>query len=234
MDPQPYDQSSRHSVELDRKFWAANPDFFFNSLPPRLSKYAVRADDACIQAQIDVFGKDHVGILPGSLAPSGNFAAVIYAESLPDRLPIVAYLNELLSFYEGMAFLILFRLARRLGRSLTGYSFRGGDSRNGGYFDMQLHCQSGLPVTVHAQMGSTLDEPVPKDPKFNNATWQANFKLVLPKLVKTLCEADPVLGGKIMKTFKEIAETPDLGPRMNTYENMDDYINDRIPDIAWA
>lgn len=65
----------------------------------------MRADDACIQAQIDVFGKDHVGIVQGSLAPSGNFAAVIYPESLPDRLPIVAYLNEWLSFYECMAFL---------------------------------------------------------------------------------------------------------------------------------
>lgn len=102
MDSLPQDHAERHSVELDRKFWENNPDYFFDTLAPRLSKYAERADDACIQAQIDVFTKDHVGAISGSLARSGNFAAAVYAESLPDRLPILAYLNEILSFYEGV------------------------------------------------------------------------------------------------------------------------------------
>lgn len=91
-----------HSVVLDRKVWEGNPQYFFKTIPPRISKYAQRADDACIQTQIDVFGKDNVGIITGSLASSGNFAALIYAESLPDRVAVLAYLNEILSFYEGM------------------------------------------------------------------------------------------------------------------------------------
>lgn len=95
------EESREHSNLLDRKFLDNNSAFFFKTLRPRLSHYAVRADDACIQTQIDVFGKEHVGIMPGSLAPSGNFAATVYSESLPDRLPILAYLNEILSFYEG-------------------------------------------------------------------------------------------------------------------------------------
>ncbi|KAJ5160938.1 isoprenoid synthase domain-containing protein [Penicillium canariense] len=90
----------RHSVMLDRKLWENDPIYFFQVLPPHISKYAQRADDASIQAQIDVFGKDNVGAMPGALGPRGNFAAVTFAESFPDRVAMLAYLNEVLSFYE--------------------------------------------------------------------------------------------------------------------------------------
>ena len=112
-----------HSGVLDRKFWINNPNFCFKTLQPRLSHYAVRADDACIQTQIDVFGKGDVGAIQGSLAPTGNFAATIYAESLPDRLPILAYLNEILSFYEGKTCQLESLVSRKVENSLTDYSF---------------------------------------------------------------------------------------------------------------
>jgi hypothetical protein len=94
-------ESQNRSILLDRKHWERNPQYFFKTIPPRVSKYAQRADDACIQTQIDVWGRENIGIIQGSLAKAANFAAVIYAESLPDRLPVLAYLNEVLSFYEG-------------------------------------------------------------------------------------------------------------------------------------
>ena len=90
----------RHSVMLDCKLWKDDPIYFFKTRPPYISKYAQRADDASIQAQIDVFGKDDVGAMPGALGPRGNFAAVTFAESFPDRVAMLAYLNEVLSFYE--------------------------------------------------------------------------------------------------------------------------------------
>lgn len=89
------------SEVLDPKHWQGQPHYFFKSLKPRVSRYAQRADDACLQAQVDTFGSNDVGAIAGSLAPTGNFASLIYAESSPDRLPILAYLNEMLSFYEG-------------------------------------------------------------------------------------------------------------------------------------
>lgn len=88
---------------LDAKYWENQPYYFFKTLKPNLSHYAQRADDACLQAQIDVFGTMNIGTIAGSLAPPGNFASLVYSESLPDRLPILAYLNEILSFYEGKA-----------------------------------------------------------------------------------------------------------------------------------
>ncbi|KAL5610624.1 hypothetical protein FOBRF1_006741 [Fusarium oxysporum] len=184
-------ESQNTSALLDRKHWEGNPKYFFKTIPPRVSKHAQRADDACIQTQIDVFGRDNVGIIQGSLASAANFAAVIYAESLPDRLPILAYLNEVLSFYEA--------------------------------FEKEMA----------EMMGATIDFPVPKDPKFNNPDWQANFKLVLPKIVKNISLADPNLGPKTIQTMKELTETPNLSPRMPHYKTMDDYWVERIDDIAW-
>ena len=100
MDPQSESESRPHSVVTDRKHWADNPDFFFATIPPRTSKYA----DASVQCQIDVFGKDNIGIIGGCLAPGGNFGALIYGESLPDRIVVLVYLTEILSFYEGISF----------------------------------------------------------------------------------------------------------------------------------
>jgi hypothetical protein len=88
-------------------------------------------------------------------------------------------------------------------------------------------------ITANAKLGSKLESPVPKDPKFENPTWQANFRKVLPKMVDNLCKVDPVLGPKCVKTLKELAEAPNLDKRMDTYTNVDDYLSDRILDIAW-
>ncbi|KND87313.1 Fusicoccadiene synthase [Tolypocladium ophioglossoides CBS 100239] len=183
--------SRANSVVLDRKAWEGNPKYFFKTIPPRISKYAERADDACIQTQIDVFGKDNVGIIQGSLASAANFASTIYSESLPERLPILAYLNEILSFYEA--------------------------------FEREM-----------AEMtGATMDLEVPKDPKFDNPVWQANFKHSLPKILKIISQADTNLGPKCVMAMKELAETPNLSPRMPTYKTMDEYLAERIDDIAW-
>jgi len=184
-------ESQNASILLDQKYWQGNPQYLFKTIPPRVSKYAQRADDACIQTQIDVFNRDNIGIIQGSLASAANFAAVIYAESLPNRLPILAYLNEVLSFYEA--------------------------------FEEEMA----------AMMRATIDFPVPKDPKFNNPDWQANFNDVLPKIVKIISMMDPNLGPKTIQTMKELTETPNLSPRMPHYKSMDAYWVERIDDIAW-
>ena len=82
-------------------------------------------------------------------------------------------------------------------------------------------------------MGAKLDLGVPKDPKFDNPTWQSNFKKILPKIVKVLCDADSVRGTRCIQEMKDLAETPNLSPRMGEYKRMQDYLNDRILDIAW-
>lgn len=82
-------------------------------------------------------------------------------------------------------------------------------------------------------MGAKLELRVHKDPKFDNPTWQSNFKEVLPKIIKILCEADPVHGTKCIQEMKDLAETPNLSRRIGEYKDMDDYLNDRILDIAW-
>jgi hypothetical protein len=104
MEPQSESESRPHFVMVDRKFWADNPDYFFASLSPWISRYAQRADDASIQNQIDIVGRDHIGKMPGCLACAGNFAAVNYADTLPDRIAILAYLTEIMSFYDGIVF----------------------------------------------------------------------------------------------------------------------------------
>jgi hypothetical protein len=123
MESQSESEFRPHSVVTDRRHWADNPDYFFASIPPRTSKYAVQADDASIQCQIDVFGKDHIGIIGGSLAPGGNFGALIYGESLPDRIAVLTYLTEMLSFYEGIVFSTLGRRTVISGQLLTDCSF---------------------------------------------------------------------------------------------------------------
>src|ERR1700722_20331663 len=82
-------------------------------------------------------------------------------------------------------------------------------------------------------MGAKVESGVPKDPKFNNPVWQENFKKVLPKIMMIISVTDQKLGPKCVTALKELAETPDLGPRMDTYVTMKDYLHDRIDDIAW-
>ncbi|EIT78089.1 isoprenoid synthase domain-containing protein [Aspergillus flavus] len=182
----------RHSVMLDCKLWKDDPIYFFKTLPPYISKYAQRADDASIQAQIDVFGKDDVGAMPGALGPRGNFAAVTFAESFPDRVAMLAYLNEVLSFYE--------------------------------CFEKQM--TEMLDATLYAN-------PVPKDPKYDNPVWQANYKNTMTKWPKILENLDPKLGPKCVKSLVALVEGTDMEPKMAHYKTMKEYALDRTNYIAW-
>lgn len=84
-------------------------------------------------------------------------------------------------------------------------------------------------------MGSALDDAnrVPKDPKFNNPEWQTRFKSALMKIVGVLSTQDQELGGKCLVTLKELAECPYLGPKMDAFKSLDEYLDDRYLDIAW-
>lgn len=92
---------------------------------------------------------------------------------------------------------------------------------------------SDLVVIVQEKMDSTLDARIPKDAKFENYVWQTNFKKVLSKIVKTLYGSDPLLSAKYIKILNKLLESLDLRPKMDIYEKMDNYINDRIYDITW-
>jgi len=177
---------------LDRKLWENDPIYFFRVLSPYISKYAQRADDASIQAQIDVFGKNDVGAMPGALGPRGNFAAVTFAEAFPDRVAMLAYLNEILSFYE--------------------------------CFEKQM--TESLEATLYAN-------PVPRDPKFDNAVWQGNYKKTMAKWPKFLEQLDPKLGPKCIKSLVALVEGTDMEPKMAQYKTMKEYVLDRTNYIAW-
>ncbi|KAI9146799.1 Cytochrome P450 monooxygenase TRI4 [Paramyrothecium foliicola] len=185
------EESLVHSAEIPAEKWKSNAEYLFKTIAPRISHYERNADDACIQAQIDVFGKDHVGMITGSLASAGNFGAVVFAQSTPERLPIVAYLTEMLSFYDDFE------------------------------------------VEIAEMMGAKPDSWLPRDPKFDNAVWRANFKTALKKIITKLSEADELLGPETINTMKELTETPILWSHMPKYQSFEEYVDERALDIAW-
>ncbi|KAL2858792.1 isoprenoid synthase domain-containing protein [Aspergillus pseudodeflectus] len=98
-DPQSDGERWQHSVPLDRKYWADNPNYL-TTIPPRISKYAQVSDDALIQLHIDMVGKRNIGVADGLLCRIGNFASVVYAEAPPEMVALIAYANEIAVFYD--------------------------------------------------------------------------------------------------------------------------------------
>ncbi|KAJ5455794.1 uncharacterized protein N7458_004058 [Penicillium daleae] len=82
-----------HSEVLDRSLWADNPEYLL-TIPPRISKYNERSDDASIQLQIDVAGKENVGVVDGAITSVGSLAALMYPDCLPDRMAATSYVLE--------------------------------------------------------------------------------------------------------------------------------------------
>jgi hypothetical protein len=91
-----------HSVPLDRSLWADN-NLYMMTIPPRINKYNERGDDAAIQLQIDMAGKNNVGIVDGGLTTVGNINSLVFPEGLPDRMAALSYVMETVFFWDGKA-----------------------------------------------------------------------------------------------------------------------------------
>lgn len=89
-----------HSEVLDRSLWADNPEYLLTT-PPRISKYNERSDDASIQLQIDVAGKENVGVVDGAITRVGNLTALAYPDCLPDRMAAASYVMETVFIWDG-------------------------------------------------------------------------------------------------------------------------------------
>lgn len=94
------DKKSRHSELLDRSVWTDNPSYLM-TIPPRITKYKQRADDAIIQFHIDAVGKDNIGAVDGGMGRYGSISALVFPECLPDRVAPLAYLMETVFFWDG-------------------------------------------------------------------------------------------------------------------------------------
>ena len=95
----------QHSVPLDRKYWADNPRYPC-TIPPRISKYSQVADDGMVQSQIDIFGKENIGIIDGSMCRIGSFTSTTYAEAPPDVVALLSYCNEIAILLDGKPYLL--------------------------------------------------------------------------------------------------------------------------------
>jgi hypothetical protein len=82
-----------HGKLLDRSLWEDNPEYLL-TIPPRVSLYNQRSDDASIQLQIDVAGKENIGIVDGGMTRVGNITALMYPDCLPDRMAAISYMME--------------------------------------------------------------------------------------------------------------------------------------------
>lgn len=82
--------------------YAENPEYL-SHLKPRIHKNAQTADDASIQCQIDLLGRQNLGTFTGSMNPiSGNSSALMFPYTLPENFALVAYMCEAAAVADGM------------------------------------------------------------------------------------------------------------------------------------
>ncbi|KAK5997641.1 Bifunctional sesterterpene synthase astC-like protein [Cladobotryum mycophilum] len=62
---------------------------------PKISRFAYITDDASLQCQIDLVGKEYIGVIPANFGRrTGNCIALSYPHCLPERLATIAYAVE--------------------------------------------------------------------------------------------------------------------------------------------
>lgn len=83
-----------YAVELSVDLYADNPEWF-SRLKPKIHQNSQIADDASVQCQIDLLGRENLGAFAGSLnTAAGGASALIFPYTLPKRLALVAYMSE--------------------------------------------------------------------------------------------------------------------------------------------
>lgn len=69
-------------------------DEYFSRFQPKVHRDAQVCDDAALQLQIDLSGRERVGFMNGSMNPRvGNLCALIAPECQPEHLPLAAYVE---------------------------------------------------------------------------------------------------------------------------------------------
>ncbi|KAL4891304.1 isoprenoid synthase domain-containing protein [Aspergillus ambiguus] len=88
------DEISRLSVPVPCDFYVSKPDYFSN-FKPRIHRDNILSADASIQCQIDLFGKDRLGMVMGNLDTyCGDWTALVYPFCDPERLALAAYMVD--------------------------------------------------------------------------------------------------------------------------------------------
>lgn len=90
-----------HATAVSPGLYAHNPEYF-SHFKPRISKNARIADDASVQCQIDLLGKDNIGKIVGCLNPvAGGAAALALPFTFPENIALVSYMIEAATVYDG-------------------------------------------------------------------------------------------------------------------------------------
>ncbi|KAJ5090177.1 hypothetical protein N7532_008861 [Penicillium argentinense] len=91
-----------YAAPVSPGLYAHNPEYF-SHFKPRIHKNARIADDASIQCQIDLLGKEHIGTFAGCLNPvSGGCAALTFPFTSPKDLALAAYMSEAAAIYDDL------------------------------------------------------------------------------------------------------------------------------------
>jgi hypothetical protein len=107
-----------NSEVVNGKFWLENPGYLL-SIPPRVSKYADISEDALLQCHVDIAGRDGVGFFNGCLTTIGDFTALAFAETLPERIAVLSYLTEVYIVIDGKIKLTVFASILLVSRQVT-------------------------------------------------------------------------------------------------------------------
>ncbi|KAJ6018568.1 hypothetical protein N7522_000635 [Penicillium canescens] len=84
----------QYSMPVSPGLYSRNPDYF-STFKPRIHKSSQLSADATIQCQIDLFGKDNIGMVMGNIDTfSGDWTALTYPFCCPDRLAMAAYMVD--------------------------------------------------------------------------------------------------------------------------------------------
>lgn len=92
------------AIPVSNELYANNSDYF-SRLKPKIHSNYQTANDACIQCQIDILGKEYLGKFPGTLNPvSGGVSALALPYTLPENFALVSYIIEAGTLGDGMSF----------------------------------------------------------------------------------------------------------------------------------
>jgi hypothetical protein len=95
------DSYRRYSMPVSPGLYAQNPEYF-SFFQPRVHRNAQISDDASVQCQIDLVGKENMGKIIGNMnTHSGGWISVCHPYCLPERIALVSYVNEAAYVHDG-------------------------------------------------------------------------------------------------------------------------------------
>lgn len=91
----------RNSKPVSPNLYLNNVEYF-SSFKPRIQREALLDNDATVQAQIDMLGKDNIGTSNGNInLHTGSWTSLSVPYTRPERVALVAYLAEVAFIHDG-------------------------------------------------------------------------------------------------------------------------------------